>query len=64
VAAEWERFTIRTLKPVELTTVRHVAHVSSARRVVEDGRIKAGLVYDESRLNKSRISVVWVSANT
>lgn len=48
----------------ELTTVRHVVHVPFARRIVEDGRIKAGLVYDESRLNKSRISVAWVSANT
>jgi len=26
--------------------------------------IKSGLVYDESRLNKSRISVAWASANT
>jgi hypothetical protein len=48
----------------ELIAVRHVVHVPSARRIVEDRRIKAGLVYDESRLNKSRINVAWVSANT
>jgi len=32
-------------------------------RIGEDGRIKTGLVYDQSWLNKSRISVAWVSAN-
>jgi hypothetical protein len=42
----------------------HIVHVPAARRIIEDGKIKAGLVYDESRLNKSRISVAWVSANT
>jgi len=47
-----------------LTTVRHIAHVQAARRIIEDGQIKAGLVYDQSKLNKSRVSVAWVSANT
>jgi hypothetical protein len=60
--AEWERFKIDV--GTELTTVRHVVHLPFACRIVEDGRIKAGLVYDESWLNKSRISVAWVSANT
>ena len=49
---------------VELDVVRHVAHIPHARRIVEDGRIKAGLVYDESKLNTTRLSVAWVSANT
>jgi hypothetical protein len=64
--AEWDRFKfeIGGNFSAELTTVRHIAHVPSARRIVEDGRIRAGLVYDESRLNTSRISVAWVSANT
>jgi hypothetical protein len=35
-----------------------------ARRILEDGRLRAGLIYDESRLNKSRTCVTWVSANT
>jgi hypothetical protein len=48
----------------ELMTVRHIAHVQSALRIIQDRRIKAGLVYDESKLNKYRISVSWVSANT
>jgi hypothetical protein len=59
---EWDRFKFDD--GWELATVRHIAHVPSARRIIEDGRIKAGLVYDQSRLNKSRISVAWVSANT
>jgi hypothetical protein len=64
--AEWDRFKFEIGKgnSNELTTVRHVVHLPLARRIVEDGRIKAGLVYDESRLNKSRIGVAWVSANT
>jgi hypothetical protein len=47
-----------------LETVYHVAHVSNARRILEDGRLTAKLVYDESWLRKSRISVTWLSANT
>jgi hypothetical protein len=63
--SEWDRFKFEIIEgSPELTTVRHVAHVPAARRIVEDGKIKAGLVYDESRLNTSRISVSWVSANT
>src|SRR5689334_17298236 len=64
---EWEKYSIKgDLAKVgaELDTVRHVVHVAPARRIIEDGRIKAGLVYDESRLNRSRISVSWLSANT
>ncbi len=63
---EWERFRIRQSdsKAVKLDVVRHVAHVPHARRIVEEGRIKAGLVYDKSKLNTTRLSVAWVSANT
>jgi hypothetical protein len=65
VAEEWDAFRFAIVAGAyELTTVRHVAHVSAARRIVEDRKVKAGLVYDASRLNKSRISVAWVSANT
>jgi hypothetical protein len=64
---EWEKYKIKgdlAEAGAELATVRHIAHVPDARRIIEDGKIKAGLVYDESRLNRSRISVSWVSANT
>ena len=47
-----------------LSKVHHVAHVSEARRILEDGRIRAGLVHDESRLNRARLCVAWLSANT
>jgi hypothetical protein len=64
-ASEWKqyRFDVDN-EHSELTTVRHVAHIPIARRIVEDGRVRSGLIYDESRLNTSRISVTWVSANT
>jgi hypothetical protein len=58
---EWERF---GNPEWELTTVRHTTHVPIARRIIEDGKIKAGLVYDKSKLKTSRLSVSWLSANT
>ena len=39
-------------------------HLPAARRILEDGRLRGGLIYDESRLRKSRICVTWLSANT
>jgi hypothetical protein len=65
--SEWERYKIKGnlgSAGVKLNTVTHVAHVPAARRILEDKKIKAGLVYDESRLNTSRVNVTWVSANT
>jgi hypothetical protein len=64
VAEEWKRYRFDAADGAELATVRHVAHVPGACRIIEDRRIKAGLIYDESKLNKSRIGVTWVSANT
>ncbi len=69
---EWDAYSITFPKKKGLSlrsgrsldTVYHVAHVSEARRILEDGRLKAGLVYDESRLNRSRLCVSWLSANT
>ena len=49
---------------IELSEVHHVVHVPEARRILEDGRIKASLVHDESRLDRSRLPVAWLSANT
>jgi hypothetical protein len=60
----WASYRIRPENEVEMEVVRHIAHVSTAKRIVEDERIKSGLIYDESVLNRSRISVVWLSANT
>lgn len=47
-----------------LDTVYHVVHVPVVRRILEDGQLCGGLIHDESRLNKSRICVTWLSANT
>jgi hypothetical protein len=46
-----------------LGRVSHVAHVPTAVRIAEDGRLRADLVFDESKLNKRRIRVVWLSPN-
>jgi hypothetical protein len=46
-----------------LSQVYHVAHVADACRIIEDGRIKAGLIGDDSRLRRTRTSVCWLSAN-
>jgi len=46
-----------------LDSVAHVTHVSAGVNVFAEGRLRAGLVYDESRLNSERIQVVWVSPN-
>lgn len=62
-ALEWETDNITDQNGGGLSTVRHTVHLPVARRIIEDGKIKAGLVYDKSRLNKSRISVSWLSAN-
>lgn len=61
-ATEWERYKISD-KFAELTTVKHIVHLPVARRIIEDGKIRSGLVFDKSRLKKSRISVTWLSAN-
>jgi hypothetical protein len=62
--APWEKFRIRSGQEAEVENVRHIAHVATAKRIVEDRRIKSGLIYDESVLNQTRISVAWLSANT
>jgi hypothetical protein len=46
-----------------LKNVFHVVHASKACRILEDARLRASLIYDESRLKRSRISVTWLSAN-
>jgi hypothetical protein len=58
----WETYKISD-KYAELTTVKHIVHLPVARRIIEDGKIKSGLIFDKSRLNKTRISVTWLSAN-
>jgi hypothetical protein len=67
---EWTPYRLRlptsatALAHRRLLTVHHVVHVPVARRIFEDELIRAGLIYDESRLNRSRTCVTWLSANT
>jgi hypothetical protein len=74
LAHEWARYACRIpargdrrfdrrVVCATLTEVYHVAHVPDACRIIEDGRIKAGLIGDESRLGRTRTSVCWLSAN-
>jgi hypothetical protein len=69
---EWKEFKVGTSSlranwtnqdcfPFE--TVSHVAHILPSLSILEEERIRAGLVFDESKLNKQRILVSWVSPN-
>jgi hypothetical protein len=46
-----------------LKRVFHIAHIGQALQILEERQILARPVYDESRLNKSRVHVVWLSPN-
>lgn len=48
----------------ELKTVCHIAHLGDAIRIIEDRKIQASLVADESVLRNTRVRVSWLSANT
>lgn len=43
--------------------VSHTCHIEQAIRIISDKCIKAGLVFDESKFNKTRTLVVWLSPN-
>lgn len=65
---EWEEFRVGKLKRFsdackQFTTVSHVSHINNALNIVEAGKINAGLVFDESKLNTQRILVAWLSPN-
>ena len=68
--SDWESHDCRhanpdpgNLRKQRLTDVRHITHLADARRILADGRIKASLVRDDSRLGRSRLPVSWLSAN-
>jgi hypothetical protein len=60
----WEPYKIQPSNKQKMSAVYHVAHLPTAKRIIEDGTIKSSLIYDKSVLNRSRISVSWLSANT
>jgi hypothetical protein len=46
---------------VKLDPIYHVTHINSALRILDDREVGRRLISDESVLNKSRITVVWLS---
>ena len=46
-----------------LRRVHHVTHVEAALRILADGHIARSLIFDESILNETRTTVVWMSPN-
>ncbi len=64
---EWEAFQVQgepgTNSCKRLTTVSHVTHINFAAHAIQEQKIKAGLVFDESRLNQHRVLVTWLSPN-
>jgi len=47
----------------EFTSVAHVTHVENALSIVKCSALRPQLVYDESKLRKRRILVIWLSPN-
>lgn len=68
--ADWDQFTIDdpatgglNSKAGVLEEIYHIVHPQAASYILDEGLIRTGLVYDESKLNKSRTTVIWLSAN-
>lgn len=48
---------------VAFASVGHVAHLDVAFNIIQEHRLKPGLVFGDSRLNTSRTLVAWLSPN-
>ena len=59
----WSKYSTTVHDAITLDEVMHVAHIDTSLRILKDRKLKAGLVFDESRLNTQRILVNWVSPN-
>jgi hypothetical protein len=66
---DWEMYKVRTPKDeydrscVQFDSVSHTSHIANAINIVQSHEVSPSLVYDESKLNKKRILVVWLSPN-
>ena len=65
---EWEPYRISLKEPhsknvSDLMKVHHIVHTRVSRRIFEDEMLRAGIIQDESKLNKTRLAVTWLSAN-
>jgi hypothetical protein len=67
--SEWKKYGLNAEKgklskdAQELETVYHIVHAQTCRRILEDEKLRAGIIGDESILRTTRIGVVWLSAN-
>lgn len=59
----WSEFRPATGEGTDLDAVAHVTHLQPGINVLTEKQLRAGLVYDESKLNAERIQVVWLSPN-
>jgi len=69
---EWERFKVGRVSTrsnwtnsdcTPARTVSHVTHIEPSITILREGKIRAGLVFDKSKLNTKRILVSWLSPN-
>ncbi|WP_294990851.1 hypothetical protein [uncultured Stenotrophomonas sp.] len=44
-------------------TISHTCHVDAAIEIIKLGKVRPGLVFDKSKLNRKRILVSWASPN-
>lgn len=63
IAKDWRKYRVGRSNSAPLESIAHVAHVPTSIRILEDKELRADLVHDESKLNKHRIRVVWLSPN-
>ena len=73
VLPEWSEFSVGSPSTASnwtnpdcqpLTHIYHVTHLAAAHEVFAKGRLRAGLVFDKSKLNTHRILVNWLSPNS
>src|SRR6266566_2491650 len=69
---EWQKFKVGKIsaKPnftnpdcQPLHEIYHVAHIPVAVEILRTGCLTPRLVYDKSKLNQRRITVIWLSPN-
>lgn len=73
VVAGWDAFPLtppqpgqtfwNTLDGVDFTEVFHITHLRDAIRIIEDGRGRSSVVWDESVITNTRTTVSWLSPN-
>lgn len=65
-APEWSPYRVGEVGDASclpMTKVTHTTHIHQAVEIIRNGTISAGLVFDESKLRRYRMRVVWLSPN-